>query len=329
MAFKLIKGRFHVKQYSPDGDSIRFQPDDAALLHSLTNFNGFRPRINARGHVQLRIEAIDTLETHYSPPSGGGVYHQPDQLAHAAMDRLLAFTGITDVQWDTAHSAVLSANDATRGYVLSRAIEKNGRPIAFVFAGEAPETDGADVFLDPARLSQSYNHAALAEGLAYPTYYKGLFNDLRDHLSAAVREARAANRGLWSIDSTSAGFDATELRVITADVAILPKLFRRLCEYMVSYGTAVGFKQKLNQSREPVLDLRAQNFTHFDTFIAQDEDGTNIRLTCNPEDLVFDEMPQRPANQFSALMGEETSAPPRFVRTLTLPPEAVFDISTY
>ncbi|WP_339381043.1 hypothetical protein [Brasilonema sp. UFV-L1] len=55
MPFKLIKGTFHVRNYSPDGDSIRFQPNDAGLIHSLA---GGRPRFNGRKHVQLRIEAI-------------------------------------------------------------------------------------------------------------------------------------------------------------------------------------------------------------------------------------------------------------------------------
>lgn len=326
MPFVVIKGRFHVVGYSPDGDSIRFAPDD---LGTLGRLGGFRPKVNARGHVQLRVEAIDTLETHYSPPSGGGVYHQPDALARAATDRLLDFAGVTNLRWDDGRRTVLAADDGTPGHVLSRAVEKNGRPIAFVFAGDPPEADGDDVFLDAALLRGSYNHAALAEGLAYPTFYKGLFGDLRDVLAGASAAARAAGLGVWLTDGTNAGFDARDLTVITRDVPILPKLFRRLTEYMVSYGTAVGFKQKLAQSQEPVLDLARLNFTHFDTFVEQDEDSTAIRMTAFPETLVFDEMPQRPANGFSALMGSETAAPPRFVRTLTFPVEAVQDVSSF
>jgi len=62
MAFFLIKGTFHVKGYSPDGDSIRFRarnPDNWKKL------SGPAVALNARGHAQLRIEAIDALETHY------------------------------------------------------------------------------------------------------------------------------------------------------------------------------------------------------------------------------------------------------------------------
>ena len=308
MPFSAIAGRFHVTGYSPDGDSIRFAPQDVGLLDRLA---GFRPRVNARGHVQLRIEGIDALETHYTPPSGGGVYHQPERLANAAMERLLAFAGITGVTWDAAHRTVLSARDGTPGYILARAVEKNGRPVAFVHAGDLPEQDGAEVFLDPRRLQESYNHLALKEGLAYPTFYTGLFQELRTALTAATAKARKGRKGLWRQDATEAGFDAVDLGVITGQVCILPKLFRRLSEYMVSYGTAKGFKAKMEQSREPVLDLVEQNFTHFDTFIAQDDGSTTIRLTRRPEDLVFDEMPSRPADQFSRLMGSETAGPSR------------------
>lgn len=322
MPFKVIKGSFHVRNYSPDGDSMRFQPDDPGLVHDLA---GSRPRFNARNHVQLRIEAIDTLETHYTPPSGGGTLHQPLELAQAATDRLLDFVGIKDVEWDATHRTVLDAQDGTRGYIMARTVEKNGRPVAFVFAGEPPEDDGADVRLDAQRVRDSYNYTALAEGYAYPTYYKGLFHDLRAELTAAVEEARKGGLGVHQADKTNEGFKASDLRSITKQHAILPKLFRRLAEYMVNYGTAEGFKKKLAQSKEPVLDLRTANFTHFDTFVEQKDDM--IRLTRRPEELVFDETPTRPPHAFSALMGSEVAAPPRFVETITLPEEAVRDLS--
>jgi len=302
MPFTLIKGTFHVQSYSPDGDSIRFHPQNAQLVRHL---DGPPAKFNGRGHVQLRLEAIDALETHYSPPSGSGSLHQPLAVAYAALERLLGFVGITDVVWDGAHSTVLSAQDGTPGYILARAVEKNGRPIAFVYAGEPPEQDGASVRLDVARLQMSYNYAALAEGLVYPTYYQGLFYDLRDAMTKAAAAARDRELGLYAIDKTNAGFDAATLHAITEESAILPKLFRRLSEYMVNYGTAVGFKRKLEQSQEPVFDLRMKNFTHFDTFVEQAHRSTTIHLTRRPEELVFDEMPTRPSNAFSALMENE------------------------
>ena len=298
MPFLLIKGTFHVRNYSPDGDSIRFKPDNPSLIGELTN--GDKAKFNARGHVQLRIEAIDALETHYNPPSGGGTLHQPLGLAYQAVDNLLAFMGITDVEWDSVHRTVLEARDNVPGYILSRAVEKYGRPIAFLFMGNAPKDDGRSVHLSVDHLRESYNYDALSGGYAYPTYYTGLFSDLREALTDAVRAARADERLIHSADRTTDGVAITSLRSITEEFAILPKLFRRLSEYLVNFDTVEGFKRMLAESREPVLDLRHCHFTHFDTFV--EESGNQIKLTRFPEELVFDEMPTRPVNGFSKLM---------------------------
>jgi len=305
MPFKVIVGTFQVVNYSPDGDSIRFHPADPKHLKSLS---GPPAKINPRGDVQLRIEAIDALETHYQS-SGGGNYHQPFDLATQARQRLLDFAGIKNVVWDNRGMNVTAADDGTPGYILARAVEKYGRPIAFVFAGQPPEADGSDVFLDVKRLMDSYNHLALAEGLAYPTYYTGLFVDLRDSLTAATSQARAAKLGIHAHDVTTAGFDVDAIATITDDAVILPKLFRRIIDYMVNVGTVVGFKEKLEQSQEPVLDLVTANFTHFDTIVEQAPGSKRIRLSREPEQLVFDEMPLRRPDHFAAMLsGEETLA---------------------
>lgn len=87
------------------------------------------------------------------------------------------------------------------------------------------------------------------------------------------------------------------------DIPILPKLFRRLSDYMAANGSALGFKEALEAAKEPVLNLEDQNFTHFDTFIEQAPGSTRIRLTVPPESLVFDPMPARPTNNFALMIG--------------------------
>lgn len=294
MPFTLIKGRFRATGASPDGDSIRFFADDPQLIQGLPGPFDSRPRPFA----QLRLEGIDTLETHYAGR------HQPDRWAHAATDRLLDFVGIRGVVWDAKHATVVSVGtDDTRGYILSREREKNRRPVAFLFAGDPPEADGAPVFLDTARLRQSYNVVALTEGLAYPTFYQALFADLRAAMTAEVTAARAAGRGLWPEDATNTGVEATDLGVLIDGVPLLPKLFRRLSDFMAAQGTAVGFREALEAAREPVLDLATANFTHFDTFVEQASGSTRIRLTVPPEQLVFDPMPAAATNAFAALVG--------------------------
>jgi hypothetical protein len=305
MPFKVITGTFHVAGYSPDGDSIRFKADNVSHLFSL---DGPDPGLNVRGHAQLRIEAIDSLETHFNVQSGASV-QQPDALANAATDLLLQYLGITNVVWNSAHTSVVSANDGTRGYILSRSVEKNRRPVAFVYAGDPPAPDGTDFRLEVDFLRRSYNHLALSEGVAYATYYWGLFHDLRDEMTAAVDAARAARRGLYQDDVTSTGFTVQTIGDLTDTHVIMPKLFRRLVEYVSSTGSAVGFKEALAESQEPVLEIATANFTHFDTFIEQAAGSNRVRLTVQPEALVFDPMPTRPSNTFAMVVeGREMAA---------------------
>jgi endonuclease YncB( thermonuclease family) len=306
MPFIVIKGAFRIVGSQPDGDSIHFFADNPALIHDLPG----PPDPQPRPYAQLRIEAIDALETHYA-----GARHQPLHWARAARDRLLDFVGIRNVQWDTHQLNVISAADNTRGWILAREREKNRRPVSFLFAGETPSADGSELVLKPALLRTSYNYAALAEGLAYPTYYDTLFSDLRDDLTQAVKAARAARKGLWPDDRTTAGFNATNMGVIIDQAPILPKLFRRLSDYMAaSQGSAVGFKAKLAEvNGDPVWDLRQQNRTHLDTFVDQAPGSTHIRLQRDPEELVFDPAPQLPSNHFAAAIGAPISGEPAFV----------------
>ncbi|MGJ4889237.1 thermonuclease family protein [Bradyrhizobium sp. HKCCYLR20261] len=299
MPFKLIKGSFRVVGLSPDGDSIRFFPDQPDVMNGLPGGPDNQPQ---RPFAQLRLEAIDALETHYAGR------HQPIRWARAARDRLLDFVGVTGVQWDATGSTIVAASDGTtRGSILSRAKDKYGRPIAFVFADELEGEDGSDVRLDVAQLRDSYNHLALREGLAYPTYYEGLFPDLRNELTAVTQQARADGLGLWPEDRTTSGVDATRLSVIMDDAPILPKLFRRLSDYMAAKGTAVGFRDALAAGRDAVLDLQTMGFTHLDTFVEQAAGSSFVRLTRNPEELVFDPMPQRAGNFFAAMVGAPIS----------------------
>lgn len=276
MSFTLIKGTFHIVGYSPDGDSIRFKANNLDLWKEL---GGRKVKKNARGHAQLRIEAIDTLETHYNGE------HQPMTFAKKATDVLLEALGITHVVWNDNNTRVESANDGTEGYILSRKTDNNGRPIAFLFSGSTPEADGSTVYFTPARLKDSVNYKQVLEGLAYPTYYKGLFHDLRETLTQATEDARSRGAGLWSIDKTTDGFEVTGLRSITEEHVILPKLFRRLVKYIENGGNVSGFKDYLEESPEPILVLESAHFTNLDSVVSVV--GNTVKLTVKPEGMVF------------------------------------------
>jgi hypothetical protein len=277
MPFRIIKGTFHVVGYSPDGDSIRFKADNEdnwALL------SGPPVNLNARRHAQLRLEAIDTLETHFLN------MNQPLTLATRALDFLLHGLGITEVQWDVLRIRITEANDGTPGYIISRAVEGNRRPVSFVYAGETPEEDGSEIFLLADRVRQSLNSHSLEAGLAYPTYYKGLFPELRDALTAATAIARRMAIEIWAEDRTNTGFPVVGIESITDEHVILPKLFRRLAEYLEAGGAVAGFKEFLEKKREGITIIPTAHFTHFDYIV--EVVGNTVRMTEPPENIMFE-----------------------------------------
>jgi endonuclease YncB( thermonuclease family) len=276
MPFRIIKGTFHIKGYSPDGDSIRFQANNGDNWDLL---DGPPAKRNARDHVQLRLEAIDTLETHFQNT------HQPLELAEKALEALLEHLGITGVEWNDQRTRVVEANDGTPGYILSRVVEPNRRPVAFVFAGDAPEPDGSQVFLNVARVRQSVNFKQTTSGLAYVTYYEGLFPDLRNAFTAAANEARQAGLGVYGHDRTNAGFVVNGLQSIQEQHIILPKLFRRLAVFLETGGPITGFKEFLEDLGERMFIISTAHATHFDTVV--EVAGDPVRMTEPPENLIF------------------------------------------
>ena len=277
MPFTLIKGTFHVRGYSPDGDSLKFKATRNNLWDKL---DGKTVQPNSRSHVQLRVEGIDSLETHYSrdPTS-----HQPLELAHIAGDELMDFLGITGVTWGPTHSRVAAANDGTRGYILARRTGPYGRPICFVFPGSTGLKDGSPVYLDSELLSESLNYHMLAIGHAYPLFYETLFFDLRNTLAAAVTAARDSGLGFWPEDETETWVSGTNVRALENQTPIFPKTFRRLVDHRRSGEPFSLFRDKLASERITIVPT--VHHTGFDWVIETQD--RRIRMTANPEDLVF------------------------------------------
>jgi endonuclease YncB( thermonuclease family) len=284
MALRLIKGQYRILHSRPDGDSVHFCPDDPEAFAKLH----LKARLSASGGVQLRLDAIDALETHYTPQAYGAVIqHQPLPLAHAAADRLLALLGFSDVKRD--RETVTSATpDQTPGHILTRFADKYGRPVALAFPGTADQADLSPVHVTPETLRTSVNQRLLAEGLAYPTYYSKLYPDLRDALTAVVRAARAAGHGVWASDATTSGATISGPADLGDRVVILPKLFRRLADYLALSAGSVsldGFTRFLAARDDRLFVISDAHFTGLDDIVAVA--GQKIRLTHPPEDLVF------------------------------------------
>jgi endonuclease YncB( thermonuclease family) len=224
--FKVIKGKFHVKGYQPDGDSIRFEADDPAHWNAFQWDSASKKKAAKK---QLRIEAIDALETHYEG------YHQPRPFALAALERLLKLLGITGVEYSLSFTNIVKADDAKTGFIISDGLDRYDRPISFLFPTSAKLTDGALLTSEQIPLEKSVNYIMAREGLVYPTFYTSTDKVIATKIRKAVTLARKADRGLWAIDRTT---DLTlwDIRSLQEDVTIMPKLFRRLVEFFDAYG---------------------------------------------------------------------------------------------
>ncbi|MER6955774.1 nuclease [Streptomyces sp. NPDC000618] len=288
MPMLLIKGTYKIVGGSPDGDSVRFyahDPDEWDLLR------GRRVRRNRNGGAQLRLDGIDTLETHYRPP-GGPELHQPASFADTAASELLSWLGFNEVQRNAKGIVTTSSPETRPGYILTRSADVHGRCV--VLAGrdnDAPGDSGTLINVTTEHLRQTANHHQLIQGLAYPTFYRKLFVDLRDELQAAAQKARKADKGIWPKDQTGTGVKVDGISTLTDTAVLLPKLFRRLADYFqLNDGepSLDGFHTYIEQRDDRLYILSTGQWTGLDT-VVEVTNGNTVRLTHPPEDLVFDE----------------------------------------
>jgi endonuclease YncB( thermonuclease family) len=289
----LISGSYRVVGASPDGDSVRFYPRDPRAFRRA----GIAVKANASGGVQLRLDAIDALETHYTPPHAAREWHQRPEFGGGAAEALLRELGFTDVTRNERGIVTAATPVQTDGCILTRFADKYGRAVAIAFAGQPPTgtKDGASVFLDVEGLRRSVNHRLLAAGWAYPTFYSKLYADLRAELATTAQAARRAASGIWKLDATTAGFTVASRDALTDDLVILPKLFRRLAEYLTLDETGgvdlSGFREFLATLNDRLFTVPDGRATVLDSLVtvatASGGAGQTVTLTVPPENIVF------------------------------------------
>jgi endonuclease YncB( thermonuclease family) len=267
MPFTLVEGIYRPAAGTPDGDSVRFEPEDADLMRSIP---GVRMKSSATT-VQLRYEGIDALEKHAIKP------HAQD--ARDVNLQLLGTKGVNDPV-------------GAPGYILTReGDKKSGRPVCFVYTGEADEEDGSQVMLQPSRVAKSVNYQLMEAGMVYPLFYETLFKELRDELLKALQTARTNNAGYINLDQSAGGVTYTGPAEIGNLLPIFPKLFRRLDEW--NGETLQGFITWLEQNdNERVHTLSDDRFIGFQD--ALEVNGDSVRLAYAPEDMVFRPKPFGP-----------------------------------
>ncbi|CQR60637.1 thermonuclease family protein [Streptomyces leeuwenhoekii] len=286
MPMLLIKGFYHARGSQPDGDTIHFTPDDPEEWGLVGGGAGRRVEHNALGRGTLRLDAIDALETHY----GARRVHQPLRFAHEARDELLSWVGFTAVQHRPDETVIATTPDKVPGYVLTRGADVHGRCVALAGRGDPPGASGLEIDVDVPVLRMTVNHHLVASGLAYPTFYRTLFTTLRNELADTARQAREAGRGLWPSDVTTEGAKVTGQASLTDEVVILPKLFRRLVDYLALGNASMtclpaflaGVRDRF--SVLPTGERRA-GLHH----VVEVADGQTVKMSHPAEDLVFDD----------------------------------------
>lgn len=360
MTFTLIKGHYYIVGYSPDGDSLKFKADDPALWDRLASDNQARLVENLaadNGIVMLRLQGVDAFETHYSPENPpapadlkkaasktlkkpeAGEYKQPKYIALQATNYLLGLLGIESVAWkswgrnswvdkitvkDGKKTVEIKEKyaDAFPGYIVTDDVEKNGRPLAWVFPGTTRSKDGAALTTEQLEkiVDQSANYRLLETGLVYPYFFMTLPAKLRNKLMAAAKTAQEAAAAqlkqyagktlppdlpnLWLYDQTIRGINVDDLKNITDDYGLYPYLFRRIIKHW--YRTQMErYWDALRQGKDdsPAYDLRVNFDRFFDegnpyVFVISDQDfvrldsivtlkGNKLTFTRYPYDLVF------------------------------------------
>jgi endonuclease YncB( thermonuclease family) len=273
--YKVIAGTFHIKGFQPDGDSIRFQANNQA------NWDFFKWETaadKAAKKKQLRVEAIDALETHYEG------YHQPRAFALAALEAMLEILQITSVTYSLSMTQVVDANDGKAGFIASASIDRFGRAVSYVFSKNAKLTDGAVVDSETLPVEDSVNFQLAREGLVYPTFYTTTDRVFAEKIRSVVARARTTKRGIWSIDRTP-DFTLLDIRTLQEDNLIMPKLFRRLVGFYDNYsdfGKLVDYMKKQQDNLVLWDGTKKKSLADLMTFT-----GRRLQMKTPVEDILF------------------------------------------
>ncbi|MCP5095297.1 MAG: hypothetical protein GY943_07080 [Chloroflexi bacterium] len=304
--YTLIKGTFHVVGFSPDGDSLMFKANNVKNWAKVqtTYSDIFAERLTqADGAVQLRLQGIDALETHYSPssihtpahlkekendnvqkPKPKGT-HQPDEYAQRATAVFLTYLGVNRTKWAKrwGHTWIDKAwiqqgkkevmvddkfADSIPGYIITRDIERKGRPISWIFAGKTRSRDGTQYSKTQiaSRIERSANYHLLAQGVVYPYFFMTLPASLRSRLIKATETAQAnakTEANLWSNDRTMRGITINSIASLTEKYEMFPYLFRKLIKHAFRQDTLAYWHALETDTAHFTPDMEKMSLTGF------------------------------------------------------------------
>jgi endonuclease YncB( thermonuclease family) len=295
--YTLVKGQITIRNATlpkqgpqPDGDTVTFIPDSVDLVRSLKLFSG-TPADIRNGHINVRYEGIDALETHFR------ALHQDLRFARAARERNLAQLGFKNVKFFADAPNVIESvtRNPLPAHVIANGIEANGRLLGLVYAGRNSKADGSKLFVDEALLNKSVNADLVREGLAYVEPYDTMPMALVKQLRSLVQRSRANRRGLFAHESITTKKAALLRNLDDLQLLVMwPKLFRRMAVYfgegnvgLAGFDTWVRANPK---DRDDTLRLPdGEKGNMHDTYSIT---GDRLRLHFRPEDLLVQPDPK-------------------------------------
>ena len=297
--YTLIKGQYTIHNAAqprrgpqPDGDTVTFIPDSLDLVLALPRISGKPPNIS-NGHINVRYEGIDTLETHFVGT------HQSLPLAEGARDFNLAKLGFKHVVFFPDLPEVIQSvdKDPLPGHVLANGIESNGRLLGLVYAGKTTRADGEKIFVDAAMLDQSVNAKLVVAALAYVEPYDTMPMALVQRLRERVGQARAAKLkpSLWVSEGVTTGKTARIRNLADLQALVMwPKLFRRLSAYFREGHVGLAefdiWVRDDPVGRDDALRLPdGEQGNMHDTYSIS---GDKLKLRFKPEDLLIQPDPK-------------------------------------
>lgn len=280
-SFVVLQGWAVVDGYQPDGDTVRFVPDEMRAFESLE-----RSHLASFGHdtsVCVRLEGIDAPELHYEGAQ------QP--AAKPALDAMLR-----GIHWP---SEALVATQEGKGSVprgvrvaeLTKGCDSHGRAIGYVFAEEiAKAKPSAAELVHVDALARCVIAQLVTSGVVYPLAYQSQPPAHRALFRSLAANAREARPGVWGRDESRTGFVLRSASSLGPHGAlVVPKLFRRSVTFWRDAARGMSFCTWLRDKSgaDDEVSVGGGPWRRLSTWLR--ESGERVRLGADVLEMVFAE----------------------------------------
>lgn len=275
----VMHGSFHVKGRAPDGDSVAFRAKNAAHWdHFKWRKPSSKPDPVKNRPVQLRIEAVDALETHYEG------FNQPKAIAQAATDTLLRTFGITALSYNLNFTKIVDATDGVPGTLISAGLDGFDRPISFVAKGHVLKDGDMLERMPEDLLVQTVNYELAVGGVVYPAYYFGIDGNALKVFQEVFEKTRAGRIGIWAFDRTSE-FTYWGPQTVIDSVIVYPKVFRRLVCFAEARAAFDDIGAYLKSKPDYLTVLSRDEDTQLDRLVQVS--GRKVAIDLDPNNVLF------------------------------------------